>query len=64
MNYVEVISGDGEKVYRERIVLDTTQAFGEQTINRSLDLTGRKWVRLEAWDVAANGAFTQTIYIK
>ncbi|WP_242674936.1 hypothetical protein [Niastella populi] len=64
MNYVEVISGDGEKVYRERIVMDNTNAFGEQTINRSLDLTGRKWVRLEAWDVAANGAFTQTIYIK
>lgn len=64
MNYVEVISGDGEKVYRERITLDTTQAFGEQAITRSLDLSGRKWVRLEAWDVAANGAFTQTIWIK
>ncbi len=58
MNYVEIISGDGEKVYRERITLENTTAFGEQSFSRSLDLTGRKWVRLEAWDVAANGAFT------
>lgn len=64
MNYAELISGDGEKIYRERIALDTTIAFGEQVITRSLDLTGRKWIRLEAWDVAANGAFTQTVWIK
>lgn len=64
MNYVEIISGDGEKVYRERITLENTVAFGEKTFNQSIDLTGRKWVRLEAWDVAANGAFTQTIWIE
>ncbi|MBT1697568.1 hypothetical protein KK083_11820 [Fulvivirgaceae bacterium PWU4] len=64
MNYAEIISGDGQQVYRERINLNDTQAFGEQTFRRSVDLTGRKWVRLEAWDVAANGAFTQTVWIK
>jgi hypothetical protein len=64
MNYAEIISGDGEKVYRERITLNNTHSFGEQTFNRSVDLTGRKWVRLEAWDVAANGAFTQAVWIK
>jgi hypothetical protein len=64
MNYAEIISGDGEKVYRERITLNDTHSFGEQTFNKSVDLTGRKWVRLEAWDVAANGAFTQTVWIK
>jgi hypothetical protein len=64
MNYVEIISGDGEKVYRERISLESTTSFGEQTFTKSIDLTGRKWVRLEAWDVAANGAFTQAIWIK
>ncbi len=62
MNYAEIISGDGEKVYRERITLNNTHSFGEQTFNRSVDLTGRKWVRLEAWDVAANGAFTQAVW--
>lgn len=64
MNYAEIISGDGTKVYREKIVLDQTLPFGEQVFNKSIDLTGRKWVRLEAWDVAANGAFTQTVWIK
>ena len=64
MNYAEIISGDGTKVYREKIMLDQTLPFGEQAFNKSIDLTGRKWVRLEAWDVAANGAFTQTVWIK
>jgi hypothetical protein len=64
MNYAEIVSGDGKNVYRERIILDNTNAFGEQTFRKSVDLTGRKWVRLEAWDVAANGAFTQAVWIK
>ncbi|MGC3947131.1 MAG: hypothetical protein QM762_21865 [Chryseolinea sp.] len=64
MNYAEIISGDGTKVYREKIVLDQTLPFGEQVFSKSIDLTGRRWVRLEAWDVAANGAFTQTVWIK
>lgn len=64
MNYAEIISGDGRQVYRERINLHDTHAFDEQTFSRSVDLTGKKWVRLEAWDVAANGAFTQTVWIK
>ncbi|OQP39969.1 hypothetical protein A4H97_17280 [Niastella yeongjuensis] len=64
MNYAEIISGDGNKVYRERISLQYTHPFGEQTFNVPLDLAGRKWVRLEAWDVAANGAFTQTVWVK
>jgi hypothetical protein len=64
MNYAEIISGDGQKVYRERINLDSTLPFGEQTFNKTINLNGRKWVRLEAWDAAANGAFTQTIWIK
>jgi hypothetical protein len=64
MHYAEIVSGDGAKVYRERIVLNDTRSFGQQTISKTVDLTGRKWVRLEAWDVAANGAFTQTVWIK
>jgi hypothetical protein len=64
MNYAEIISGDGNKVYRERVTLHNTHAFGEQTFSIPLDLTGRKWVRLEAWDVAANGAFTQTVWLR
>lgn len=64
MQFVEIISGDGEKVYRERVNLSETEAFGEKQFNFSPRLAGRKWVRVEAWDVAANGAFSQTFYIR
>lgn len=64
MNYAEIISGDGQNVYRERIALHDTQSFGKQSFRKKLDLTGRKWVRLEAWDIAANGAFSQAVWIK
>ena len=34
-----------------------------RTLRLSPDLAGRKWVRVEAWDVAANGAFTQPVWL-
>lgn len=61
--FAEIISGDGERVYRERIDLSHTDAFGRQTFTLSPALGSRKWVRLEAWDVAANGAFTQPVWL-
>jgi len=64
MNFVEIVSGDGEKVYRERISLKETEAFGNTRFHFNSRLAGRKWVRIEAWDVAANGAFSQTFWLK
>lgn len=64
MNFVEIISGDGKKVHRERIDLTKTQAFGEQQFKFRPALKGRKWLRVEAWDCAANGAFSQTFYLQ
>jgi hypothetical protein len=64
MNFAEIISGDGTNVYRHFINLETTNAFGKKTFRIPLSLKNRKWVRLEAWDIAANGAFTQTIRLK
>jgi len=64
LNFAEIVSGDGRQVFRERINLDNTTAFGSQMFNRRIDLKGRKWVRLEAWDIAANGAFTQTVWVE
>lgn len=62
--FAEVISGDGEKVYRERLDLDEFGAFGKTALRLSPALKGRKWVRLEVWDVAANGAYTQPVWIE
>lgn len=64
LNFVEIVSGDGDKVYRQRINLNYTQSFGKRTYNWPVSLTNRKWVRVEAWDVAANGAFTQMIWLE
>lgn len=64
LNFAEIISGDGNEVYRERINLDQTQAFGKQKFDFTTDLKDRKWVKLEVWDVAANGAFTQFVWIE
>ncbi len=64
LNFAEIVSGDGEKVYRQRIDLSDTLAFGNRLLRQRLDLTGRKWVRFEVWDVAANGAFTHPVWLE
>lgn len=63
LNYAEIISGDGNKVYRKRINLNATLPFGKQDFMWDVNLSKRKWVRVEVWDVAANGAFTQMIWL-
>ena len=64
LNFAEIISGDGKEVYRERINLNDTPAFGSRQMTLNTNLKNRSWVRFEVWDVAANGAFTQTIWLK
>jgi hypothetical protein len=61
--FAEVISGDGQEVFRQRIDLSDTESFSTRKLRLPLDLKGRTWVRLEAWDVAANGAFTQPVWL-
>lgn len=63
LSYAEIVSGDGEQVYRERMDLTSTEAFGSQEFVFKTDLKGRKWVRVEVWDAAVNGAFTQAVWI-
>lgn len=64
LNYLEIISGDGENVSRERFDLSNTESFGTQDFEFTIDLTRKKWIRLEVWDVATNGAFTQPVWVK
>ena len=63
LNFAEIISGDGETVFREKIDLNETKAFSSQKFQFSTKVANRKWLRVEVWDVAANGAFTQTVYL-
>ena len=64
LNFAEIISGDGKQVYRDRINLNTTKAFGKKGFTFPVSLKNRTWVRLEVWDAAVNGAFTQTVWLK
>ena len=59
-----VVSGDGKTIYRDRIEMSDTQEFGERDIDLKVDLSGRNWLRVEIWDIANNGAFTQPIWIE
>ncbi len=63
LNYAEIVSGDGQKVFRQRIDLTDTESFGTRTLRLPLDLKGRTWARLEIWDIAADGAFTQPVWL-
>ena len=62
--FAEVITGDGQSVSRERIPLEITGQFGTRKLRIALKFAGRKWARLEVWDVAANQAFTQSVWIE
>jgi hypothetical protein len=61
--FAQIISGDGQKVFRQRIDLADTESFGTRKLRQPLDLKGRTWVRFEVWDIAANGAFTQPVWL-
>ena len=53
----------GAAPLKERIDLAETGSFGERTLTLAPDLTGQKWVRVAAWDIAANGSFTQLVWL-
>jgi len=62
--FAEVIWGDGTQVWRRRVDLSEYEAFSGRTLRVPVDLKGAKWVRLEVWDVAANGAFSQPVWVE
>ncbi|MEO6721686.1 MAG: hypothetical protein ABIN67_15060 [Ferruginibacter sp.] len=64
LNFAEIITGDGVKVYREKINLDHTLAFGKEKFSFKADIKNKKWIRVELWDAAVNGAFSQQIWIE
>jgi hypothetical protein len=63
LGFAEIISGDGQKVFHQRIDLADTENFGTRKLRLPVDLKGRTWVRFEVWDIAANGAFTQPVWL-
>lgn len=64
LNFAEIISGDGKQVYHEKVNLNDTKAFGKKRFTFPVNLKNRTWVRVEVWDAAVNGAFSQTVWLK
>ena len=62
--YAEIISGNGREIRRKRIDLSETKAFGQDSLRIDADLSGQRWARVEVWDIATNGAFTQPVWLE
>ena len=63
MAFMEVVSGDGKTVSKQRIAATEMQAFGAKKISIPFDATGKKWVRFSMWDIAGNGGFVQPQWV-
>ena len=63
LRQAEIAWWDGTNVQRRTIPLDDTRERGRRDFRWPLDLKAVRWVRLEAWDVATNGASTQPLWI-
>jgi hypothetical protein len=63
LSYASVISGDGRQTFHQRVDLSDTGSFGKRSLKLEVDLKNREWVRLEVWDIAGNGAFTQNVWL-
>jgi hypothetical protein len=66
MAFAEVIWGEGDDVKRKRMPLTDTKELVDtvQHFEWPVNLARAKWVRIEAWDIARNGAFTPTFWLK
>ena len=62
--FAEIIWGDGKQVRRHRVDLAANGALAPTELAVRVAVPGAKWVRLEAWDVAANGAFSQPVWLE
>jgi len=62
--FAEIVMGRGKEIIRQRIDLRETSAFGSCEVEIPVKLNGMNWARFEVWDIAANGAFTQPVWIE
>ncbi len=63
LSHAEVITGDGSETKRQKVDLSASGSFGNDVLKIDVDVTGQRWLRVEVWDVATNGAFTQPVWL-
>jgi hypothetical protein len=61
LDFVEIVWGDGETVDRKVISTTELPPFGSKRFEIPLDVSGKKWIRFAAWDIATNGALVQPL---
>jgi hypothetical protein len=61
LDFVEVVTGDGEKTKSKIVSTTDLRPFGTRTFTIPFDGTGQQWVRFAAWDSAGNGALTMPV---
>jgi hypothetical protein len=58
LSHLVLVSWDGTEVTRRIIPVADAREFERRTFELPVEGSPR-WVRIEAWDIATNGAFTQ-----
>jgi hypothetical protein len=64
LSQVEIVTSDGKESKRRTVALNSTAEFGRAKFEWPLERADAATVRLEAWDVASNGAFTQPLRLR
>ena len=59
LDFAVIVTGDGKGVRRQRVALSGTEEMGRRRFEWAVEDKDAKWVRLEVWDVARDGAYTQ-----
>jgi hypothetical protein len=62
LRLAEIVWGDGSNTHRKQIALDSSHDFDDHAYAWKAKTPGWTWTRLEVWDVAGNGAFTQPVW--
>lgn len=58
----EIVWGDGKTTHRDLIDLSDSTDFADRSYSWSTLAPAWTWARLEVWDVAGDGAFTQPVW--
>ena len=64
LEFAEVIWNEGPQIRREQISLLETKEHGRKQFTFPVDLSAATWARFEVWDIARNGAWSQTTWIR
>ena len=64
LEFAEVIWNEGDQIKRHKISLAETKEHGRNLFTFPINLSAATWARFEVWDIARNGAWTQTTWLK